>query len=231
MRTPTLLTVVLAAGNRAAEARCLLGLASQQLRTGDTEGAAPALDQALGAARAAGDRLLQGRVLNNIGLLHSALGEHDKALENFRQAITVREGIPYGRGLLVNHHNIGDAHFNRSEWSRAWVAFSASRKIAEDMGWERGMALNDTYMGYIETLRNRRSEGRLRMRKAIEIARRVSDPEIETFGLWLLARSHADDHDEEMARALLEQAATAAEGIQMVQMMDSIESMRARLRR
>ena len=93
------------------------------------------------------------------------------------------------------------------------------------------MALNDTYMGYIETLRNRRSEGRLRMRKAIEIARRVSDPEIETFGLWLLARSHADDHDEEMARALLEQAATAAEGIQMVQMMDSIESMRARLRR
>ena len=56
--------------NPGATARCQLGMASRHIRDGDLASAAGLLQMALAAARGAGDRILVGRVLNNMGLLH-----------------------------------------------------------------------------------------------------------------------------------------------------------------
>ncbi|MCO4746037.1 MAG: protein kinase [Proteobacteria bacterium] len=219
----------LAGADHAAVARCLLGLASQQIRTGDTDRASPTLKRAFAAAEEANDPILQGRALNNQGILHSTMGQHDEALACFRQALRVREGIQYTRGVMVNYHNIGDTYFNLEEWSRAWVAFARSRELAAQMGWDRGIALNDTYMGYIETVRDKWSSGVERMRHAVELARSFKDAEITAFGLWLQARAHADRGDTETALPLLDAAEQAAAGIEMVHMLESIEALRTTL--
>lgn len=221
--------LALAANEKAAQSRCLIGLASQQLRLGNTDDAAPTLHRALAAAEAAGDPILQGRVLNNLGLLHSALGRHEEALDSFRQALAIREGIQYNRGVMANYHNIGDTYFNQEEWSRAWVAFSRSRELAEQMGWDRGVALNDTYMGYIETVRDQWAAGMIRMQNAVRTAKTFADPEVEAFGLLLLARSHVDRHDPESALPLLDEAERAAEGIEMARMLETIQELRDRI--
>ncbi|TNE92596.1 MAG: tetratricopeptide repeat protein [Deltaproteobacteria bacterium] len=217
------------AANDAARGRCLLGLASQQLRAGETESAGETLKAALEVARTAGDRILQGRVLNNIGLVHTALGQLDDALASFRQALAVRQGIAYSRGVMVNYHNIGDAYFTREAWGRAWVAFARSRELAEQMGWDRGVALNDTYMGYIETVRGTTDAGMARMQEAIERARGFQDAEIESFGLWLMARAHLDAKQPDAAEPLLEQAEGVASGMGMAQMMERLAELRAEL--
>ncbi len=139
-----------AAGDDAtAVARCEVGLAARLLRTGQLEEARPRLVRALEAARLAGDRILEGRVLNNLGLLHAELGDRDAALAHFRRAMEVREGIGYQRGVIVNLHNIGDTHFRAGQFHRAAVAFERSRELAQAMGWEQGMALNDVFLAHL----------------------------------------------------------------------------------
>ncbi len=173
-----------------AAARALIGLANRHLRAGQFDDAAPLLEHALIASRRAGDRITEGRVLNNIGLLHAGAGRYDDALDALRRALEVREGIGYLRGVVVNHHNIGDVHFVRGDAARAHVAFSRSREIAAEIGWERGIVLNDVYLAYLDT-RGRAAPGAAleRLRRAALDARRLGDVETSVTGRWLLARA------------------------------------------
>jgi len=199
--------LALAKGDAPATARSLVGLANRHLRCGEVEEAAPLLDRALSAARDAGDRILEGRVLNNIGLLHLARRDCDEALASFRAALRVREGIGYTQGAMVNHHNIGDAHFARGDYARAYVAFERSRDLAAEIGWERGFALNDVYLGFIDAERGRVADGLARIDGAISAARRLGDAEIATSGAllagrWLFAHARHEEARAYLLRAL-----------------------------
>jgi tetratricopeptide (TPR) repeat protein len=192
--------------NPAAVARCLIGLANRYLRAGQYEEARPLLERGLEAAVRAGDRILEGRVLNNIGLLHSSAGRYEQALGCFRKALEVREGIGYTRGVAVNHHNIGDVHFASEDWARAYVAFERSRELATEMGWERGVVLNDVYLGYLHAQRGAEVDGLTRMRAATDEARRLGDVETATTGSWLVGRWLVEQGRPEEARTALERA-------------------------
>jgi len=216
-----------ALGDPNATARCLIGLANRHLRSGQLDQAAPLLDAALKAARDANDRILEGRVLNNIGLLHLARRDHEEALSYFRQALQVREGIGYTQGTMVNHHNIGDVHFARQDYARAWVAFQRSRDLAQQLGWERGIALNDIFLGYIEAARGREAEGLARIRNATEAARRIGDAETATNGALLAGRWLLEHGDVTEARASLARALEEARRYDLRPMAGEIEALLA----
>jgi serine/threonine protein kinase/class 3 adenylate cyclase/tetratricopeptide (TPR) repeat protein len=215
-----------AGGNPRATARCLVGLANRHLRSGAYDEAAPLLDRALEAARGANDRILEGRVLNNIGLLHSGATRFDDALAYFRKALEVREGIGYTRGVVVNHHNIGDVHFARADWARAHVAFSRSRELAAEIGWQRGTVINDVYLGYLEAMQGEPA-GLEKVRKATEEARALGDADSLTTGAWLLGRLLLDQGRTEEARKHLQQALADANKFDLRPMARSIEELLA----
>ncbi|MBW1877759.1 MAG: protein kinase [Deltaproteobacteria bacterium] len=216
-----------ALGDPSATARSLIGLANRHLRSGQLEQAAPLLEAALKAARDTSDRILEGRVLNNIGLLHLARQEHDEALSFFRQALQVREGIGYTQGAMVNHHNIGDAHFALKDYARAYVAFQRSRDLAQQLGWERGIALNDVYLGYIEATEGREEEGLARIERATEAARQLGDAEITTSGALLAGRWLLEHGRVDKARANLTQALQDARRYDLRLMEREIEALLA----
>ena len=193
-----------------ARARCLIGLANGHLRAGRLQEARPLLEQALEAARASADRILEGRVLNNIGLMHAWKEEADEAIRFFRLALQVREDIGYTRGVAVNHHNIGDVHFMRGDLPRAWVSFRRSRELAEEMGWRRGVALNDIYLGYIDGTQGTDRPGLDRIHAAASEARDLGDFEIAASGAWLAGRLLADRGQQDEARTWLEQGLAEA---------------------
>lgn len=166
-------------------ARCLNGIANCHLRSGSLEAAQPALESALDAARAAEDRLLEGRIVNNIGLVYAWQHMGDEAIDQFRRALKLRAGLGYSRGAAVNHHNIGDVHLGRGELAKAYVAFKRSREIAEEMSWERGIAMNDVYLGWIDAVQHGSAEGARRIDDAMAAARRLGDHEIVLTGKWL----------------------------------------------
>jgi eukaryotic-like serine/threonine-protein kinase len=216
-------SLVLAEGDDAALARCKLGLANRHLRAGHHEQAAPLLNEALAHTVTAKDRILEGRVLNNIGLLHSWAGRHDEALQFYRHALEVRQGIGYSRGVVINHHNIGDVHFSRKDWARAWVAFSRSRELAERMGWERGVLLNQVYLAYIDCLRG---DGEMvSLQLAIRQAEDLGDAEIATTGRWLAARWWQEHNDLPKARGILAEAILQANGQGLTAMVTLLEDM------
>lgn len=194
----------LAGEDPTAAARCKIGLANRYLRRGEAGRSEPLLREALAAAQAAQDRILEGRVLNNIGLLHSWANDLDAALLYYRRALEVREGIGYTRGIVVNHHNVGDTHFRAGDYARAYVAFTRSRELAAEMGWPRGVVLNDVYLTYIDALDGRSPIAPLLA--ATEQAAALGDVEIATAGAWLAGRCLAEQDRPDEARLQLERA-------------------------
>ncbi len=198
-------------------ARCEIGLANRHLRTGDHERAQELLERALGTAREAGDRILEGRVLNNIGLVHSWGGRQDEALHYYRAALELREGIGYTRGVVVNYHNIGDVHFHSGDGARAWVSFQRSRELAAQIGWERGVALNDVYLAYLDVGATAES-----VLEAADRARSVGDPEITTAGGWLAGRWLLEHDRPDEGRQQLEAALEEARRFELGPMVEVI---------
>jgi class 3 adenylate cyclase/tetratricopeptide (TPR) repeat protein len=217
-----------ASGDPAAVTKCLIGLSNRHLRAGALEAASPLLDRALRTARDAGDRILEGRVLNNIGLLHAGAARFDDAIASFRQALEVREGIGYQRGVVVNHHNIGDVHFARGDFARAHVAFTRSRELATEMGWERGLVLNDVYLGYIEASRGQ-ADGLERVKKATRDAEKLGDADTATAGAWLAGRFLLEQGKTDDAKQTLERALSQARKYDLRPMISQIETMIASL--
>jgi len=218
-----------AADDTAATARCHLGMASRRIREGELAPAATLLEKALAAARASGDRILVGRVLNNMGLLHYWSGRFDEALAAFRDALQVREGIGYSAGVVINHHNIGDVHFSRGDLPRAFVAFNRSRELAEQMGWGRGVVLNDVYLGAITAMREGLDAGLPEIRDARERATELGDIEIAANAALLAARLLGDAERTDEALALLDQALAQAHDFGLRTMVTSLEELYAQL--
>jgi eukaryotic-like serine/threonine-protein kinase len=195
----------LCADRPAHAATCRLGLANRFERAGEYERSVTLLLQALQEARAAGDRILEGRVLNNIGIHHSHRQHFDEALYFYRTALEVREGIGYTKGVIINHHNIGDVHFSRGDYAKAAVAFDRSRDLASQVNDEACVLINQVYLGYIDAERG--LPGLEKISQSIERARNIGDGETLVIGQWLLAKWHASQDDQDAARALLAEAA------------------------
>lgn len=210
-----------AADDPVARARCEIGLANRYLRVGRHDEATRLLSRALEAARSVGDRILEGRVLNNLGLLHSWAGRHEEALASYRRALEVREGIGYVRGVVINHHNVGDTHFQLGDLARAFVAFQRSQELADEMGWPRGVVLNEVYLAYIHATQG--TSGVEGILEATERARALGDAEITTAGSWLAGRFLAEQGRDAEARAQLQQALADARRWELAPMVAMIQ--------
>lgn len=188
-------------------ARIQLGLANHALRRDDLDTAVALLEEALPRAHAAGDRILAGRILNNLGLVHFSRGRYDLALHEFRRSLAAREGLGYRVGEVVNLHNIGDAHLRLGNVAHAWASFEKSREIAVECGYERGVVMNDVFLAYLRGLRG--EDVATALEKAGQKARRLGDQEIALTARWFLARLLARSGDGR-GDALLEAVATEA---------------------
>ena len=111
--------------------------------------------------------------------------------------------------MVINHHNVGDSHFQLGDWPKAYVAFQRSKELAEEMGWPRGVVLNEVYMAYISAIEGQ--DGVDRILHATEQARQLGDAEITTAGSWLAGRFLAEQGMTDAAKAQLERAMEDAE--------------------
>lgn len=188
--------------DRALAARMLLGLASHALRRDDNAAAAALLREALPHAESAGDRILLGRILNNFGVASLNEGRLSDALEEFRRALQVRQGLGYRVGEVVNLHNMGDTWRRLGDAARAYASFEQSRELARECGWERGQVMNDVFLAYLRGVRG--EDATAALERAGAAAGRLGDKEMAVTARWLLARlarTHGDPSADRLARA------------------------------
>ncbi|MCA9711369.1 MAG: tetratricopeptide repeat protein, partial [Myxococcales bacterium] len=193
-----------------ARTRCLLGQAMAMLRAGRVEEAEASLTRAHEEARSAADRLAEGEVLSQWGVLHLWRDEPEEAVRALRRALQLRLETGDRHGIVVDHHAIGDVHLLRGDLVRAALAFRRSRERAEAIGWRRGVVLNEVFLAFLEDPAP--GSGRLeRLEAATEDARRHGMPEVALSGEWLSGRLLAEAGRVEEARGRLTGARTRAE--------------------
>ena len=202
----------LADGDASLEARALSALALQPIRTGDAADALRLLEAARTAAEVGGDRILLGKVVNNIGAVHHGAGRYGEALACFREALDVRQGLGYREGVVTNLHNVGDTLLRMDEVGRAWASFAHARELASEVGWARGEAMNEVYLAYIDGTRG--DAGALaRLHAARSRAESLSDRETAAQAAWLLGRLHLNRGEVVPARDHLTQARKQARAL------------------
>lgn len=190
------------------EAQMKVGLATVALHRDEPEVAHDLLASALPAVEAAGDRILAGRIVNNLGLVHLARGDWAQAVQSFKRALELREGLGYRRGQVINLHNLGDAWLRAGNLPQAGAAFEQSREVARECGNERGVVLNDVYLAWLRGLGG--EDGEAALEEAGQRARQLGDLETALTARWFTARLAAR-RDPVGARRLLERVGEEAE--------------------
>lgn len=221
-------------------ARALLGLATDLLHCGQDKEAVEYLDRALAKAEAAGDRILKGRIINNVGIAMMMTGRYGEAIARFREATEIRQGLGYRRGVVVNQHNIGDAWLRSGDAARAFAAFQQSRDLAAELGWERGVVMNDAYLAFLEGMRavgawdsetldlgtvlpSEADAALPRIQAAALEAERLHDLEISVTARWLLGRLMYKMGRLDEAREVLTEALRLAEQLNARPLMRDVE--------
>ena len=180
-----------AAGERSdLAARMLLGLANHASRRGDARAGADLLQTALPHAERSGDRVLLGRVINNIGIARLDDGRPAEALVEFRRALELRRGLGYRPGEVVNLHNIGDTLLRMGDMGRAWAAFEQSRELASDCAWDRGVVMNDVFLHYLRGVRGEDVTALLDADAAL--ANRLGERDMAYTARWSVLRLRGD---------------------------------------
>ncbi len=199
----------------ALRARALSGLALPSVRAGDEARALSLLHAALNAAERAGDRLLIGRIVNNIGIVHHGAGRYTDALACFHRSRALRQGLGYRNGVAINLHNVGDTHLRMGDRARAFAAFHKSRDLCVAARWERGEVLNDTFLAWLDLDGNPDQEAwqaaYARLLEASRRARDLADLETALTGAWLQGRALVGQGEVAQAAAVLEAALGEAE--------------------
>ena len=145
-------------------------------------------------------RYLSGAFDYDTDLTGDPADRYHDALEEFRRALQVRQGLGYRFGEVVNLHNIGDAWVRIGDIARAYASFEQSRELARESGWERGMVMNDVFLAYLRGLRGEDVTDALE--KAGAAAARLGDREMTVQARWLLARLLQDRRDPNADRML-----------------------------
>ena len=167
------------------------------------------LEEARNRAESAGDPLLYGRILNNLGILQTESGCYDEALELFRQALKIREGLDYRLGAVINLHNIGDVHMRLGDDARAWAAFKKSHELAVASGYEHGEVMNEAYLAFLE---GQQGEGdpEQRLLNVLTRADRIGQHETRVNARWFLGKHRMGLGDLEGARNIWEEGLAVA---------------------
>jgi eukaryotic-like serine/threonine-protein kinase len=151
------------------------------------------------------DRILHGRLLNNMGVNYTHMGKLDEALDCYMQALEIRKGIDYHRGISVNLHNIGDLHFRMNNYPEAKRFFLDSLDSAKAQRWAAGEAMNLVYLGYFQVHDGARAEGEKTLDEAIDLALAAGTVEAAAQGKILQARLFSARGEDANAESLLDE--------------------------
>lgn len=202
-------------------ARLLRGRGTWRIQNAQYEGALSDLDQALELAETAGDKLLSGRIITNIGNIYNLMGKAEEAMTYYRRAGEIYQHLGFIRGAIINTHNIGDLYLRTGRLGRAYASLQESRNMAREYRWTKGEAFNMVYMGYIEAEMGDPETGLKTLHDGLALCRKVGLQAHEGIGLWLEGRYFLR-REPEHARALLVQAIERVQELGDQQLVDDI---------
>ena len=159
----------------------------------------------LDAARAAGDRYDEGQFLNELGLAHYAIGEHQRATEHYLQALAIAREIGDREGEGNALGNLGLAYATLGDTRRAIALYEQALALDRAIGDRRGEGadLGNLGLAYYSLGETRRAIELYAQR--LTIAREIEDRRGEAIALGNLGNAYAAIGETRRAIELYEQ--------------------------
>lgn len=150
--------------------------ANVRLRNFEHEDAVQDFEKSLEIAEAAGSPANQAVILNNLGIVHASCDRYDEAIRAYRRAEKLSRRLDEGPSLLSIHANLailgaktGDFHAMEEELSAAATLCLSGMGRKMRLFLEHARGLSKIYQG-------RYREAEPCLRRAIELAKKISDP-------------------------------------------------------
>jgi two-component system NarL family sensor kinase len=105
--------------------------------------------QGLKLAQSINDEEGVATCLNNIANVHYTLGEHDKALKRYLEALAIEEKNNNKKGIRNLYGNIGNIYRTQKQYGKALEHYQKSMGIAQELNDEGGIAKALTGMGIV----------------------------------------------------------------------------------
>ena len=106
-------------------------------------------ERGLAVAQVAEQHQDEGTLLNNIGAVYDSLGERQKALDYYEQALPIREAVGDRRGVAQTLNNIGRVYDSLGERQKALNYYEQALPIREAVGDKAGTAVTLNNIGLV----------------------------------------------------------------------------------
>ncbi|MFN3199433.1 MAG: protein kinase domain-containing protein [Bradymonadia bacterium] len=157
-------------GELEALAECYLGLGTGLMLQGNYEEAIEAQQEAILRNEALGRLRYSAKSLNSLGInqyLKGRLKDAEKSWARFRDMCTRTHDLP---DLVIAHNNLGFLHKDRGALERAAAELERGRAIAEETGFQRGLAMVLGNLGEVRGAQGHLEQGRQCLEEARELA-------------------------------------------------------------
>ncbi|MFI5671198.1 tetratricopeptide repeat protein [Streptomyces sp. NPDC051704] len=143
--------------------------------TGDYQGAARDLVEAMELHRALGDRRSEARALNDLGAVHGQTGDYPATVEAHQRALVIFREVDDGAGAASALNYLGVVQRLTGDYAVAEPALRDSVELFGTVGDRRGRATALNNLGVVLRQTGRYTEAEECMRRALELAREVGD--------------------------------------------------------
>ena len=106
-------------------------------------------EKALTCFEAIGFRKEKASVLHNLGLTYTEIGDYDKAVPSFMEAMGINSQLENIEALANNHRALGALYGTKGDWVLAKLEFEKSRELNRKTGNKLGEAYDLTNLGVI----------------------------------------------------------------------------------
>ncbi|HEX8354462.1 MAG TPA: tetratricopeptide repeat protein, partial [Pyrinomonadaceae bacterium] len=141
-------------------------------------------------------------ILNEIGLLHEALGEWAEAEQAYGDSLIISRSLNDAAGEAIALHNMGGIAQNRGEVEEARRLYSESLEICKRLGNQRGIADTLHELGRLAQSQGEAGEARRLYSESLEIGRRLGYQSDVAQSMNQLATLTADEGNIEEASRL-----------------------------
>jgi CHAT domain-containing protein/Tfp pilus assembly protein PilF len=133
-------------------------------------------EAALALWRAAGDRTSEVHVLNEIAVIHRALGDTEKGLALFDQALALSREAGSRRGEAETLNNLGVARHEIGQTAQAFQDLKESLRLWEDLADPWWIATASVGLGIVQIAQRQLDEAVVSLTRALELRQDGGDP-------------------------------------------------------
>jgi len=164
-------------------ASCQTALAEVARKQGRYAEALDFLNRAARGFAAFGDDAGVARVLHLVGTVMAQRGEYDKAEQNYKKSLQIRERIGDKAGIASLHSNLGIVEEYRGDYDASKTFHERALALREIVGDVGTISISMSNLGMVATLQKRYEEARDWFEKAMGLNRQIGDT-------WLVAAGH-----------------------------------------